>query len=804
MLDVRELSKSDAQQINEDAKATPKETSRESVSRTHERNHAAARKNLDRPSTHNVQPLSPHAERNAYRIRSHRPQQLEPSQYVIDLRKHYLIEKYKLDTIERPKKGIFSRFLESDQKPIRWHIPKTAPTSRHEEVEVEFFGLPVKYRALATFSVILLLALTPIPLFKLVYSLSAARQAIVNQGIGAFSNLTTGIGEIAGRQYFSAANRLASASNDFNEINRSIEQFRASLSHIISFIPSTSRKIKMAENLTLIGKNSAEIGALLAESLSATGGDASDRISKIRVRFKNIALLLEDSRGEILQLDQSALPQFRDEVQYVQANLDAIIDSAHRIETVLGIVYHIMGGDSLSRYLLVFQNSRELRPTGGFAGSYALIDFSRGSVKNIEFPGGGTYDLTAGFTQHLLPPQPLSLLNKEWMIWDANWWPDFPTSAKKIAWFYEQSGGATVDGVIAVNSDVMLEFLRALGPIEMPEYDVTITADNFYDVVQQEIEVNYDKALNQPKKILKDMMPRLMERLVAASNYRQLLSAMSEALFRKDIQISILNNPDLAQRVRDLGWDGALLRTTGDYLSVVSTNIAGGKSDHAIYETINHTARITGDGTITVTTEVVKEHRADPADPFAYVNNVDFLRFYVPLGSTLLKAAGFKRPDDNLFRKAEEYQIEDQYLKLTSGIHTIEQESGTIINKELGRTVFGNWLQTAPGERATASITYRLPFRITISNPDAVKWLNLWQSDYQEVDSYTLLVQKQAGRSNAIVNSQVVIDPLYHVVWSDAVEPEKIGAADQLITYSTDLSADTYYALVLARSRGSK
>src|SRR5690606_8343561 len=110
-------------------------------------------------------------------------------------------------------------------------------------------------------------------------------------------------------------------------------------------------------------------------------------------------------------------------------------------------------------------------------------------------------------------PRALQLINARWELQDANWFFDWPTSAQKIAHLYDQSGGPTVDSVIAVDTAVMEELLKFLGPVELAAYDKEIDAVNFRQILQQHVEVDYDKTLNQPKKIIADLAPLMLERL---------------------------------------------------------------------------------------------------------------------------------------------------------------------------------------------------------------------------------------------------------------------------------------------------
>ena len=64
---------------------------------------------------------------------------------------------------------------------------------------------------------------------------------------------------------------------------------------------------------------------------------------------------------------------------------------------------------SRKRYLLIFQNNTEMRASGGFMGSFAVMDFSNGQVSNLNVPGGGTYDTEAGLKSKIVAPKPLQL-----------------------------------------------------------------------------------------------------------------------------------------------------------------------------------------------------------------------------------------------------------------------------------------------------------------------------------------------------------------------------------------------------------
>ena len=237
--------------------------------------------------------------------------------------------------------------------------------------------------------------------------------------------------------------------------------------------------------------------------------------------------------------------------------------------------------------------------------------------------------------------------------------------------------------------------------------------------------------------------------------------------------------------------------TEKDYLSVVSTNIAGGKSDAAVFETIEHRAMVDENGEIRVTVKITKSHRADPSDPFAYVNNVDFTRIYVPEGSILLSANGFKPPSQDLFSVPAEFQQHDADLERISQYFATDENSGTQVGRELGKTVFANWMQVAPGESTSAVVTYQLPFRLNVHEVEGTKLLNFFDDTADSVDSYSLLVQRQSGKKNTIFNSEIQLPPSVNILWHESTDPDSFGVTSAIGTLSSDLTHDIYYALLI-------
>lgn len=534
-------------------------------------------------------------------------------------------------------------------------------------------------------------------------------------------------------------------------------------------MPAAGDQFVSAENILIAGEQIAAAGhdvttaiELLSQlPLPQVNTDSSQQLTLTDLLVVAHSALrpaiprLQRATVALQAVDLSTVPaDYQANIQLAKDKMPIVSQSINQLLTLTETMLTILGHDQAKRYLVLFQNNRELRPTGGFIGSFAVVDIRQGAVQRLNIPGGGPYDLLGSLKTHVISPTPLHYVNPHWQMQDANWWPDFPTSAEKVQWFYRKSGGSTVDGVITFTPDVIEKMLALTGPIEMPEYDVIVTAENFYDITQVQAERKFDDT-KESKKFIADLTPRLLNNLFdgRVENFLPVLQIFYSALSQKDMLV-YFNDEFLQSEMAALGWTGAVRSASKDYLMVVDTNINGGKTDGVIDETIQHQAAIQADGSIIDTVEIIRVHRGSSNDQFANVNNWDYLRTYVPAGSRLLRAEGFTQPDPKLeFDPAADYQP-DIDLTDISGDTIIDEASHTRINTEFDKTVFGNWIETRPGETSRVVLEYQLPFQLQLNGL------------FQPVDSYSLLIQKQPGSFDPLVITSVIYPENYQMRWA--------------------------------------
>ncbi|MBI4132997.1 DUF4012 domain-containing protein [Candidatus Uhrbacteria bacterium] len=542
---------------------------------------------------------------------------------------------------------------------------------------------------------------------------------------------------------------LSRAEEGLTLMKRRLDETLGALASVLPLVPRAGSAYRSGRYLLDAGTHLTEAGQIVADGFSELGNTATPlttRLVHFEEALRAAAPLLQAAALELDHVNTRSLPaSIRPQVASWTGEVGTVRTSVTRALELLPALETFLGLERTARYLVVFQNPNELRATGGFIGSFALIDIDRGEAVIRELPGGGSYDLQGTLREHVIAPEPLQLIEPHWQFHDANWFPDFPTSAKKLMWFYEKSGGPTVDGVIAVNATLVPHLLALFGPIEMPAYGRTFTAENFIEETQKIVELEYDRVENKPKKLIGELAPILIERILTAEPalLTRLLGILGESLDQKEVQLFTTDSvaQDAFSRA---GWTGELHDTDGDYLYLVSTNIAGGKTSSAIRTDVRDRVSIAPHGSITHRLDITRTHTGTPGDPFTGVRNVEYLRVYVPTGSELVEVRGFERPAEQLFdRPAADYQYDTDLARIATGFG-VEPISGTDVYREFGKTVFGNWTQLDPGETHTVHLTYRLPTAISFG-ADSLRDQGARILGAPKTAPYTLLIEKQAG-----------------------------------------------------------
>ncbi|MFA5954442.1 MAG: DUF4012 domain-containing protein [Patescibacteria group bacterium] len=558
-------------------------------------------------------------------------------------------------------------------------------------------------------------------------------------------------------QYDAAGSTFEASLENFKQAKQQLDKLPVGLTFAAAALPqgetlaSVRHVIDAANDLAAVASEVTTSLALFeSEQNKAVGDDVGSALTALRSLAEKAIPQLTNATQSLSLVDAESLPQ-----PYAEffGNLQGVIlpplkEAVQSLTLIQFIEPRLLGVDRPQRYLFVFQDDYELRASGGFMGSFALLDVSKGSIQNIEFPGGGSYDLEGSLAVQEKPPHPLSLVASRWEFQDANWWVDWPTSAKKIAWFYDHSGGSTVDGVIAVDTQFMKRVLSITGPIDMPKYGIMVDEHNFIEQILNQVEVHYDRTENKPKQILADLLPIVTQKLSERLPHDgiSVLTALRQSLAEK--HILVYSRDAATERALDgLGWAGALVERApqSDSLSVVNTNIAGQKTDGVITDSVVHNVTANSDGSLEVSLAITRQHNGVKGTPFTGVRNVDYMRIYVPEGSQLVNAVGFETIDPSLFKSPAPNTVDDADIQATTASEHYDMTTGITDYRELSRTVFAGWLTLDPGQKKTVQLTYRLPWRFSeVSNRASVPWLTFLTSEPSNL-GYTFYWEKQPG-----------------------------------------------------------
>jgi hypothetical protein len=347
-------------------------------------------------------------------------------------------------------------------------------------------------------------------------------------------------------------------------------------------------------------------------------------------------------------------------------------------------------------FMLLFQNNMELRPGGGYIGSFGILKMQDGQVKELA-----THDLSnfdGRVPNGITPPYPIkeTLNVKDWKLRDSNFSPDFPTNAQKADEFYHLGQGQeNFAGVVAINSNVLTSFLKVTGPVEIPGYPGTYDSENaVLDLEYQVEQGSYKQGIERgERKSVMNLMAQEIQKKVFAlsmSEKIKLAEIIVEDLNRKDIQL-YFKDENLERQAQNAQWDGGVDKIWAeDYLMLVDSNMGSLKSDYYMRRSFNYTVDLSGD-VPTANLKITYNHTAKQKN-WMTKDYLDYLRVYTPSGSWLTNT---KNVGDKKF------------------------------GDDLGKKYFGTLVSVPLGQTKTIEFFYTLP--------------------QSAVENYDLLIQRQSG-----------------------------------------------------------
>ncbi len=561
------------------------------------------------------------------------------------------------------------------------------------------------------------------------------KSRVVKQGNAAIGYLVSANNSFEQLDVEHAKTDLNQARGLFDGASRELDILGPSFVNLISHIPGLS-SLRVGRDLLDAGRALSDAGIALSDALQAltmSGGildtrtttqtTLGDALVPFQDALERAQADVDKASGLIEGINPQELPdQYSEQFIALRNRLPAVKELVSHAVSMTEFLSRLTGTDRPRRYLVLFANSSELRPTGGFPGSYGLLTFEGGRVK--DFRADDIYNPDGQIQELIVPPLQLQHITPGWGMRDAAWWIDFPTSSRKVMAYWQRGGGAAVDGVITIKPDILAGILKITGPVSLPKYDILLTADNVLETLQAEVENTNSQ---QPKQIIVDAAPLILQRLGAApaSQWAVLLGLFKDGLDARDIMMYFEDSQMQAFTVSE-GFDGGVKQTTSDYLMVDISNIKGAKSD-AVTDTAMKLESWLQDGAMVHRLTLTRRHNGGTSD-YGFYNkpNHSWVRVLVPEGSVLRGISGNETPayrplmdytKEKAVHDADLVALETTYKKDARGVTTYA---------ESGKTGFGFWMSVEPGTTDVIQLEYVVPAKYAASD-------------------YRLYVQRQPG-----------------------------------------------------------
>ena len=313
------------------------------------------------------------------------------------------------------------------------------------------------------------------------------------------------------------------------------------------------------------------------------------------------------------------------------------------LSTVITLADSLLNtGGQEKTFLILFQNNLELRPGGGFIGSFGILRVRDGHIMHFAVHDTGNFD--GRIPDTIEPPYPMQETLKigSWKFRDSNYSPHFAENVKWAEEFYRMAEGTEkFDGVVGVTANVLTSFLRVTGPVEIAGFPGTYGADNAILDLEYQVEQGYVKQgidFGDRKSVMGMLGLELLERVKALPWHKkyELFKIVLDDLHRKDIQLSF-KDPLLQEEVVASGWDGAMDSAwKDDYLFLVDANLNSFKSDYFVKRSYDYAVDLSKD-VPTARMAVTYTHTAKTKDWFTK-DYQTYLRVYVPKGSFLTQS----------------------------------------------------------------------------------------------------------------------------------------------------------------------
>jgi hypothetical protein len=404
------------------------------------------------------------------------------------------------------------------------------------------------------------------------------------------------------------------------------------------------------------------------------------------------------------------------QAKIIPANLTSQLDNLSQIiSSTIDFWPDALGFQGSRNYLILFQNNMELRPGGGFIGSYALLTINKGKIAGFKVYD--VYDADGQLKGHIEPPYPIRryLPSVHWYLRDSNFNVDFSKGAVASAVFLNTEMQQTVDGVIGIDLSFIRNLLAIVGPVKVADYNQTVTTDNFYQITQAHTEDNFFPGSTQKKDFLTSFYNAFENTLITKKNlsYLAFAQGLIQSINEKHVLFAFNNAGEQAAFAVN-GWSSSLTQAdvndnsiVNDFMGISEANLGGNKVNYFITRSISQAVQIKSDQSVNETLTISFKNSA-PKNLGAQGIYKNYLRIILPLNTTI-----------------SDIQIDNQEQKIIPAItdptvyevKNFVPPSGLEVQKDQqsGKDIYGFLVNIQPQALKTIKVKYVLAQKINTS-----------------------------------------------------------------------------------------
>lgn len=571
---------------------------------------------------------------------------------------------------------------------------------------------------------------------------------------------------------------------DLEKVKAGLDPFRQLLAsdplvHVARSIPVVGDQINAGDAVVAAATNLGDAGDLglqigreflsVRASAQTTPGGSSVLADLVHVmassrgELDQIANLVTAAKQELTMVPDSAFGQIRDARDLMADPIAQYGPLLSTFQQVSNVLPDVLGLNGEKRYLVLAEDPAELRPTGGFTGTVGIVTFQDGRLVGQDFQDVYNLDLKPGVPYQTPPPALAGhLLGADsWQLADANWSPDFPTSAQDAVRLYSlESGDTQVDGVIAITTYALDRVLSITGPVTVAQ-NTTVKAGDVTMTVLQKTRSSGDPNVNR-KEVLDVLATQVVQKLFALPSAKWAALLTQVAGIGNDRLAAVwFKDPAAESLVSSTPWGGAVRQDPGDYVFVVDSNVSpSSKYNLVIQRSSDLTVQLDQNGDAHNALDVTWKNNADmQGEPYASLRSFsishsgmygDYVRVLVPNDAGVEEVAGGP-------------------LNQVTGAERLEQEAG--------RTAIGRYLLMPPG---TTGMSYRWTSPGVVAADGSIR-------------TYQVTIQKQPGQPDEPLTLQVRVPPGERIIDSSPELTVNVDTATLSTTLTQDMQLTIQY-----------